>query len=94
VRRRIPSIGHAGQWADTSAGGVQRAHRLAALRRACEIQHCMAAVLTLLSAVWFALAAALQQRGQFRLARGGTPVEGVGGLFRLLAVPARTETRG
>jgi drug/metabolite transporter (DMT)-like permease len=47
----------------------------------------MAAVLALLSAVWFALSAALQQRGQFRLARSGTPVEGVGGLFRLLAVP-------
>jgi drug/metabolite transporter (DMT)-like permease len=47
----------------------------------------MAAVLALLSAVWFALSAALQQRGQFRLARRGTPVEGVGGLFRLVAVP-------
>jgi len=47
----------------------------------------MAAFLALLSAVWFALSAALQQRGQFALARGGTPVEGVAGLFRLLAVP-------
>jgi drug/metabolite transporter (DMT)-like permease len=47
----------------------------------------VAALLALLSAVWFALSAALQQRGQFTLARGGTPVEGVTGLFRLLAVP-------
>ena len=47
----------------------------------------MAALLALLSAVWFALSAALQQRGQFSLARSGTPVEGVTGLFRLLAVP-------
>lgn len=47
----------------------------------------MAALLALLSAVWFALSAALQQRGQFTLARSGTPVEGVTGLFRLLAVP-------
>ena len=34
----------------------------------------MAALLALLSAVWFALSAALQQRGQFTLARSGTPV--------------------
>jgi hypothetical protein len=47
----------------------------------------VAALLALLSAVWFALSAALQQRGQFTLARSGTPVEGVTGLFRLLAVP-------
>jgi drug/metabolite transporter (DMT)-like permease len=47
----------------------------------------MAAVLALLSAVWFALSAALQQRGQFALARSGTPVEGVAGLLRLVAVP-------
>jgi drug/metabolite transporter (DMT)-like permease len=47
----------------------------------------MAAFLALLSAVWFALSAALQQRGQFSLARSGTPVEGVRGLVRLLAVP-------
>jgi drug/metabolite transporter (DMT)-like permease len=47
----------------------------------------MAAFLALLSAVWFALSAALQQRGQFTLARSGTPVEGVRGLVRLLAVP-------
>src|SRR4051794_15846756 len=36
----------------------------------------------------FALAAALQQRGQFALAREGKPVQGLGELFRLLAVPA------
>jgi drug/metabolite transporter (DMT)-like permease len=60
---------------------------LAAMRRGCEIQRSMAAFLALLSAVWFALSAALQQRGQFSLARGGTPVEGVRGLVRLLAVP-------
>ena len=47
----------------------------------------MAALLALLSAVWFALSAALQQRGQFALAHSGTPVEGVAGLVRLLAVP-------
>jgi drug/metabolite transporter (DMT)-like permease len=47
----------------------------------------MAALLALVSAIWFALSAALQQRGQFALARGGTPVEGVAGLFRLLGVP-------
>jgi drug/metabolite transporter (DMT)-like permease len=47
----------------------------------------MAALLALLSAVWFALSAALQQRGQFALAHGGTPVEGLAGLVRLLAVP-------
>ena len=46
----------------------------------------MAALLALLSAVWFALSAALQQRGQFALAHGGTPVEGLAGLVRLLAV--------
>ena len=34
----------------------------------------MAAFLAALSAVFFALAAALQQRGQFALARGGKPV--------------------
>jgi hypothetical protein len=34
----------------------------------------VAALLALLSAVWFALSAALQQRGQFTLARSGTPV--------------------
>lgn len=47
----------------------------------------MAALLALLSAVWFALSAALQQRGQFALAHSGTPVEGLAGLVRLLAVP-------
>ncbi len=47
----------------------------------------MAAFLALVSAVWFALSAALQQRGQFALARSGTPVEGVAGLVRLVAVP-------
>jgi drug/metabolite transporter (DMT)-like permease len=47
----------------------------------------MAALLAVLSAVWFALSAALQQRGQFTLARKGTPVKGVAGLFGLLAVP-------
>ena len=44
---------------------------MAALPGLCEISCRMAAFLALLSAVWFALAAALQQRGQFALARGG-----------------------
>ena len=48
----------------------------------------MAAVLAIISAMLFALAAALQQRGQFVLARKGKPVEGLGELFRLIAVPA------
>jgi drug/metabolite transporter (DMT)-like permease len=47
----------------------------------------VAAVLALLSAVCFALSAALQQRGQFSLARSGAAVEGVTGLFRLIVVP-------
>jgi len=47
----------------------------------------MAAFLALLSAVFFALAAALQQRGQFVLARAGRAVEGLGGLLRLVVVP-------
>ncbi len=47
----------------------------------------MAAFLAVLAAICFAFAAALQQRGQFALARRGTAVEGVGGLVRLLAVP-------
>jgi drug/metabolite transporter (DMT)-like permease len=47
----------------------------------------MAAFLAALSAVLFALAATLQQRGQFSLARGGKPVSGVKELLRLLAVP-------
>jgi drug/metabolite transporter (DMT)-like permease len=47
----------------------------------------MAAFLAALSAVFFALSAALQQRGQFSLARKGKPVGGVKELLRLLAVP-------
>ena len=47
----------------------------------------MAAVLALISAVLFALAATLQQLGQFVLARKGKAVEGVGELFRLVLVP-------
>jgi len=48
----------------------------------------VAAVLALISAACFALAAALQQLGQFRLAAEGRRVEGVGGLLALIAVPA------
>jgi drug/metabolite transporter (DMT)-like permease len=48
----------------------------------------MAALLALIAALCFALAAALQQRGQFALARAGRAVKGLAGLFRLLAVPA------
>jgi drug/metabolite transporter (DMT)-like permease len=48
----------------------------------------MAAFLALLSAVFFALAAALQQRGQFVLARHGKAVEGINQLVRLVVVPA------
>jgi len=47
----------------------------------------VAAVLALISAACFALAAALQQLGQFRLAAEGRRVEGVGGLLVLIAVP-------
>ena len=47
----------------------------------------MAAFLALLAAVFFALAAALQQRGQFALARKGKAVTGLAELFRLIAVP-------
>jgi drug/metabolite transporter (DMT)-like permease len=47
----------------------------------------MAAFFAVLSAVLFALSAALQQRGQFSLARGGALVKGVAGLLRLVAVP-------
>jgi drug/metabolite transporter (DMT)-like permease len=47
----------------------------------------VAAFLALVAAIAFALAAALQQRGQFALARRGNAVEGLGGLVRLLAVP-------
>jgi hypothetical protein len=39
------------------------------------------------AALCFALAAALQQLGQFRLAVAGAAVRGPAGLFRLLAVP-------
>jgi drug/metabolite transporter (DMT)-like permease len=47
----------------------------------------MGALLALISAVFFALAAALQQRGQFSLARAGNAVHGASGLVRLLVVP-------
>ena len=47
----------------------------------------MAAFLALVSAMCFALAAALQQRGQFALAHAGSAVRGLAGLFRLVAVP-------
>jgi drug/metabolite transporter (DMT)-like permease len=43
-------------------------------------------VLALAAAACFALAAALQQKGQFRLAREGRPVRGVGDIFRLFRV--------
>jgi len=48
----------------------------------------MAALLALVAAVCFALAAALQQRGQFTLAQAGAAVKGPAGLVRLLVVPA------
>lgn len=48
----------------------------------------MAAVLALISAALFALAATLQQLGQFVLARKGKKVKGLGELFRLILVPA------
>jgi drug/metabolite transporter (DMT)-like permease len=47
----------------------------------------VAAFLALVAAVCFALAATLQQRGQFELADAGSAVLGVGGLVRLVAVP-------
>jgi drug/metabolite transporter (DMT)-like permease len=47
----------------------------------------MAATLAVTAAICFALAAALQQRGQFVLAHAGRAVQGLMGLFRLLAVP-------
>jgi len=47
----------------------------------------MAAILALVAAICFALAAALQQRGQFKLAGAGSAVQGLAGLFRLVAVP-------
>jgi drug/metabolite transporter (DMT)-like permease len=45
------------------------------------------ALLALVAAMCFALAAALQQRGQFALAVAGSAVQGLAGLSRLLAVP-------
>jgi drug/metabolite transporter (DMT)-like permease len=45
------------------------------------------ALLALVAAICFALAAALQQRGEFALARAGAAVQGVAGLVRLVAVP-------
>ena len=47
----------------------------------------MAATLAVIAAISFALAAALQQRGQFRLARAGAAIQGLAGLLRLVAVP-------
>src|SRR6185436_1240811 len=47
----------------------------------------MAAVLALVAAICFALAATLQQRGQFSLAKAGRAVAGAGGLLRMLVVP-------
>jgi drug/metabolite transporter (DMT)-like permease len=47
----------------------------------------MAAALALLAAVLFALAATLQQRGEFVLARRGEPVRGVRDVLRLFVVP-------
>jgi drug/metabolite transporter (DMT)-like permease len=47
----------------------------------------VAAFLAVLSAVVFALAAALQQRGEFALAARGRKIRGPAGLVRLAAVP-------
>jgi drug/metabolite transporter (DMT)-like permease len=47
----------------------------------------MAASLALVAALCFALAAALQQRGQFALAQRGKAVEGLAGVIRLVVVP-------
>ncbi len=47
----------------------------------------MAAIFALLAAFCFALAAALQQKGQFQLAEKGKEVSGVGSLFRMITVP-------
>jgi drug/metabolite transporter (DMT)-like permease len=47
----------------------------------------VAAFLALVAAVCFALAAALQQRGQFGLAQAGNAVKGAAGLLRLVVVP-------
>jgi hypothetical protein len=48
----------------------------------------MAAAWAVVAAICFALAAVLQQRGQFRLARAGRAIRGLAGLVRLVAVPA------
>ena len=48
----------------------------------------MVATLALVAAICFALSAALQQSGQFVLARRGEPVKGIKELFRLVVVPA------
>ncbi|MBK8294334.1 MAG: DMT family transporter [Solirubrobacterales bacterium] len=47
----------------------------------------MAAIFALIAAFCFALAAALQQKGQFRLAEEGRRVTGVKSLFRMITVP-------
>ena len=47
----------------------------------------MAAIFALLAAFCFALAAALQQKGQFQLAERGQRVSGVASLFRMITVP-------
>lgn len=47
----------------------------------------MSVVFALLAAFCFALAAALQQKGQFQLAERGLRVSGVGSLFRMISVP-------
>jgi hypothetical protein len=47
----------------------------------------VAAFLALVLAMCFALAAALQQRGQFALALAGSAVRGLAGLVRLVTVP-------
>ena len=47
----------------------------------------MAAVLALIAAICFAVAAALQQRGQFKLAHAGHAVKGLASVARLVAVP-------
>ena len=47
----------------------------------------MAAALAVVAAICFALAAALQQRGQFQLANAGAAIRGVAGLLRLVTVP-------
>jgi drug/metabolite transporter (DMT)-like permease len=47
----------------------------------------MAAIWAVIAAICFALAAVLQQRGQFTLARAGRAIQGLAGLLRLVAVP-------